>query len=58
MTDKLAPVITRIIMRYLSAALGTWGVVAGDDLQAIVAILVSAGLATAAEVWHAKVMRK
>jgi hypothetical protein len=58
MTDNLAPVITRILMRYISAALGTWGVVALDDVQAIVAILVAAALGAVAEVWHAKVMRK
>jgi hypothetical protein len=58
MTKDLAPVITRIIMRYLSGALGTWGIVAGDDFAAIVAILVAAGLGMISEIWHAKVMRK
>jgi len=56
--DTLTPIITRIIMRYLSGIIGTAGFIALDDVQAIVAVVVAGILAAAAEVWHARVVGK
>ena len=56
--DTLAPIFTRIIMRYLSGIIGTTGVIALDDAQAIVAVVVAGVLAAAAEIWHARVVGK
>ena len=56
--DTLAPIFTRIIMRYLSSFLATFGVFALDDVQAIVAVSVAGLLAAVAEIWHARVVSK
>lgn len=56
-TDKLTPVITRIIMRYLSGAIGSAGVFVLDDVQALVAIGVAAALGAVAEVWMTRVAK-
>lgn len=58
MTDTITPVIVRIVMRYLSAALVAWGVIAPEaglelvsdpDLQAVLLIAVGSLVAFVTE---------
>ena len=56
--DKLAPIITRIIMRYLAGIIGTTSLIAQTEVQAVVALAVAGVLAAVAEIWHARVTVK
>lgn len=56
--ESLTPVLVRSIMRYISGALVSFGIVGDEqlltDVQSVVVLLVAAGLGAAAEIWRAR----
>ena len=66
LSDRLAPVVTRIVLRYLSGALVAWGlvspetgavIVADPDLQAVLLMGIGGALAAATEAFYARARR-
>lgn len=56
MQNALTPVITRIIMRYLSGAIMTWGgidIASDPDILAVVTLAVGAAIGAATEFFYA-----